>query len=423
FFIEFANARNIPVSAESPNTWINQTLKMQKYYAILQMHPDYRDIITEDFLGFIKNQDDVSASAAGLRRSMDFVAKLDTRTPSFKNAVLAHYAMARRTVPRWEDILIELQVKAPNLKTYRAPEDVLKNIRAKISKLREKVSQLAAQVAEIQDIKKTFFTFDGVGKLQVEFLNPIVEDIVRRTFPENVINEALLKAHKREPHRLLFVAMKDLDVSATVLLQGSVSIRGGGAHSQDVILFKPGLFTARMEAFGNLFRELDQYIKKYKNMNYTFNAFVTDVKKQGLDAVTMNFIQIVRSANGMFAEFATDLRSVLDNHARALSAERAGKSTEKLVQSKSIAIENCATGIRFIPHATSEIVSSGRYNGVTVEAALKDIVRNLYNYLYIFRHDELIRALSSVAPLQADINSAQAELARMGITEEPGIET
>lgn len=420
FFLEFVSVRHMPNRKEQPQTWINATIKMQKYYALLQLYPDYRRIITEDFPAFIKKMGDLANLTPTVKSVMEFIARIDTRIPSLKNSILAYYAMQRKTVPQWEDVVKELGVRPPNLKQYRAPEDVMKDIQARVTRLREKMNQRIAQVQEIQNIRKKFFVFDANGKLSVDFLTPIVEDTVRRIFPENVINEGLFNTHKKEPHRLLFLILKDLDISGTILLQGSVATRGQGAHT-DVILFKSGLFNQKLETFHNLFRDMEQFLRKNKNMSYNFNSFVEDLKKEGVDALIKGFQQLVSRANDFFREMATDLRIILDNHDNAEQMEKTGKTNEKLQQSRSFPIENFTYGARFFPHADNELLTAGRYTGLTPIEAIQDMTRNLYNYLFIFRDEELIRVLNSAPPLNTEIQQVRQELARLGVETEGGV--
>ncbi len=417
FFLEYVTVRHMPNRKDQPQVWINSTIKLQKYYALLQLYPDYRKIITEDFPAFIKKTGDLANLTGPLRSVMEFVARLDTRIPSFKNSVLAYYATQRKAVPLWEDVVRELGIRPPNVKQYRAPEDVMKDIQSRVTRLREKMMQRQAQVHEIQNIRKKFFVFDANGKLSVDFLTPIVEDTVRRIYPENVINEALFNAHKKEPHRLLFLILKDLDLSGTVLLQGSVATRGQGQHN-DVILFKSGLFNQKLETFHNLFRDMEQFLRKNKNMSYNFNSFVEDLKKEGVDALIKGLQQLVHRANDFFREMATDLRIILDNHDNAGQMEKSGKTNEKLQQSRSFPIENFTYGARFFPHADNELLTAGRYTGSTPIDAIQEMTRNLYNYLFIFRDEELIRVLNSAPPLNTEIQQIRQELARLGVETE-----
>ena len=351
-----------------------------------------------------------------VKKSVNFIINAEDRFPTLKNAILAYYTLAKHRIYTWNELCQDLNVKDPVLDAYRGPESVMTNIYARVSKQKENLTGINSQLQDIKEIRKRYFQFDSNGKVRVDFLDTICDDVVRRTYPENQINDHIIKSHKTEPHRLLYVVLKDFDISSSFLLSGAVNLRGGGT-GEEVLVFKQGLFKHEMDEFSNIYRDIDVFVKKFKNLTYTFSDFLRDLKEGSADSVVSNFLSIVKASNKLFNSFATDLKVVMDNHYMAVDAERNGHLKDKLTNTRSIPIETLEIGMRFIPHSDREIMSSTRMAGKSVEDALHEITMNLFNYLYIFRDSDLAKKLGAGAKLQAESKQIKESLHRMGVKE------
>ncbi len=414
FLEEFVKVPPYLQKKSRPEEWILDTLTMQKNYVILNMHPNIDSVLKEDLPHFLISKPDLSPILSKLKAAIQYLLTLESRPPGIKNSVLAFYVLGRKKIVDWDTVVSELKVREPVLDRYRSPENVRKVIEAKIVKTREVYTRRKNELEEIDDIKTKYFQMDPSGKVKVDFLNEIVGDVVRKTYSESVVNEALLNAHKREPHRLLFVALKDFDTCTLPLLSGSITTKAIGT-STEVILFKQGMFNSLIDEFILLMREMELYIKKYKNVSYNFNDFMEDMKKGPSDEVIKSFIDIVRKSIKLFKNFLNDLRVVMNNHMLAKNTEASVGQKDKVNRTKEVPIENAAPGVRFLPHFDCELVSNNRMNGRTIEKIFEEIMMNVYNYLYIFRDMELTVKLSSAPRLQAEMESAKKELERMGV--------
>lgn len=417
-FNEFIKQNSALKKTENPEEWITASIRLQKYYAMLLQFPNYARIITEDFPETLKQREQSAPYAAAAKNSMQFLVSLDSRTPSLKNVILAFYALARKRTMTWEDVVRDLKLGRPALDEYRAPQQVMDIINRKISDLRSKYVQSRENLAEISRIKNEFLKTDANGRLKTDFLDQIVEDSVRRTYGEAHVNDANLATFKREPHRLLFAVLKDFDNACLSLLAGSVSVRGDGHQSQEVLVFKTGLFKKHIDLFNPVYRDIENFVKKYRDVTYSFTDFIAHAKKPSQDPIILSFHDIVRNTNRVFTLLAADLNTVLYNDRSAGEVERSSGSNDKLAKTRAIPIENLDIGARYIAYGNREIVSANRQNGKTVQKAIWEIVRNLYNYLYIFRDPELTRILSSGAALEKELGVIKEELTRLGAAAE-----
>ncbi|MCR9141351.1 MAG: hypothetical protein NXI24_03805 [bacterium] len=414
FFSEFVKAGVAFRKSEEPEIWITETIKLQKFYAFLLQYPEFDKILTRDLPAFIKRGSEAQAFAPAVKASMDYIVALENRKPTLKNAILAVYILARKRLYEWSDIVKELNVSKPALDTYRGPEQVMAKITQRVSDLKTRYNQCAAQLKEVDKIKGEYFQTDANGRLKTDFLNPIVNEVVHRTYGESAINESLLQSHKREPHRLLFAVLKDMDLSFINLMNGSVGVRTESHHHEDVLLFKQGLFKSYGDRFSQVMREMEAFMKKHRDISYSFADFMNELKELPDDPIVRNFHAIVKNSIDLLAKINVDMQTVLGNHELALDRERAGKVSESLAQTKVLPVESLQVESRFMPYADREIVTNTRLNGRTVHSVIEELSRNVYNFLYIFRDPELTRALNSGPQLQKQMSEYKDRLVRLG---------
>lgn len=413
FFNEFITVAPMFKRVERQEVLAAESGKMQKMYAALIQYPNFRKILTDPFIKFISESKELGGYTEALRNAMTFISSLDTKNPTLKNTILAFHGLAKKRVPTWQEIVDEMGVGKPVLKRYRAPESVMQQIDGMIKKHHTQIAMRKAEMREIENLKRNFFDYDGAGKVKTDFLNPIVAEVLRRIYNEKMVNDMTAKSHKTEPPKLLFVVMKDFDISSLYLLESSVHARDGG-NPIEIILFKQGLFKATIDEFNALLRDIEVFFKKNKNMSFHFHNLTEVLKKDSGDEEMRRFVTLCRRATKLFRIVGTSFRTIWDNHIAAKSDTNQA-TQEKLARSKTIPIESLAVGKRYIPFYDLEIVSNNRWNGMTVEGVIEQIVRNMYNYMLIFRDDELLGHLSSPARLQAEIQSLIDELKKLGV--------
>lgn len=212
FFSEFVKCGPAFRKSENPEIWITETIKMQKFYALLLQFPDYAQVISKELPEYLKKVPDAQPFAAAVKIAMDYVAGLEKRTPALTNAIVALYVLARKRLLTWEDVTAELKIGKPALENYRGPEQVMTRIQQRLTDLKNKFEHTQNELKEIEKIKNEYFDTDANGRLKTDFLNPVVSQVVHRSYGENAITENLLASFKREPHRLLYATLKDFDI-------------------------------------------------------------------------------------------------------------------------------------------------------------------------------------------------------------------
>lgn len=415
FLTEFAKVPSVFTQRETPMILVNNTLKMQKFYGMLLKYPDYKTVIRKDLVDLAARSDELTEHVQGLRTTMDYIINLESRNPNLINAILAFYALNSRRVYSWDDICKQLDIREPVLNQYRAPESVQAVINGRIKKMKQGIVTKQGEIKEIEEIRKRYFNFSSSGKLNIDFLRPVAEDVVHRTVQEKMVNDTMVKSYMTVPHKLLFAILRDFDISAIPLMGGPVTFQGVGG-TEDIVIFKPGLFRAATEELDGCLRAIDNFIKKNNDFNYTFKQFKEDAaSKESSDTNRVALLQIVTKSNRVLRHFAMHLKTIVDNHRMAVAHDRAGNNKEKLARTREVPIESLDIGMRFIPHDDRILFNSSRYNGLTIVDALEEILKILYNALYIFRDTEVIKTMSATAKIQAEISTMETELKRLGV--------
>ncbi|MBX7056615.1 MAG: hypothetical protein K1X75_01025 [Leptospirales bacterium] len=416
-FNEISKLKNLFQRTPNPEEWITQTIKLQKYYGMLLLFPEYEKTLKDDLIEALGKREQMVPLQPAMRESMAYLLNLERRRPTLTNIFAAIYSLARKKVVGWDDLAAELKLGRPALDSYRGPDAVLDVINRRISDLKGKFNNRQSQISEIRRLREEYLKTDANGRLITDFLDEVVADAVRRTYGDVAVGEANIAAFKREPHRLLYSILKDFDSNCLTLFIGAVSFRSAGAHShaQEAPLFVQGLFKKHADAFTASFRESEQFLKKYRDINYSFTDFISHTKTPPTDAIHKQFHEIVRASIKMFNLFARDLYTVLYNARSAQETERSSGDLERFARSRTIPVDSVQPGARHIPYGREELVSATRLNGMKIEVALEQVLHHLYNYLYIFRDPELIDLLGSGAGLEKEAGEYKEELTRLGV--------
>ena len=408
FFNEFIKVDATLRTKESPEAWIAETVKMQRFYALLIQFPGYKEFLVKELPEFVGGAKGEAASyGPALEKVGVYIARIDDRKPSLKNSVATFYTVARDSVIPWEEVVHELKVKKPVTSSYRAPEAIMSAIGQKMNSLKSQVRSKQEALKEVEEI----FKFDSKGKLNTDFLNEIVIDVVRRVYSESAVNDSVLKSHKLEPHRLLYVVLRDIDFSAVPMFSGSIQTIGDTGHDE-IILFKQGLFKRHIDALSVISRDMEQMVKGNSQFHYNFTQFTEDKKKDRSDPPVGPFLENVKQATRAFRALLRDLQTLTQNH--EMAKQHGNSSDDKLNRTKVLPVETITVAARFLPYGDREIAASSRFNGRTVEEAMNALVMNLYNYLYIFRDDEFLKKMAGVNTLTEEIRLLKEQLAKMG---------
>ncbi|MCB1172591.1 MAG: hypothetical protein KDK39_03445 [Leptospiraceae bacterium] len=417
FLIEFVKAESAFLKQSDPGDLSASTLRMQKSWAQLQSFPNYQQILAVDFVKLVQNSEKFRGEARVLQQSMNYIVELDQRPPRLSHIIQSLYVLQKDKLVEWEEIKRSLAVKAPQLKQYRAPEAVMQIINKKIRGLKERIEFNIQESKEAERIRRDFLSMDESGKLDVRFLDPIIDDVLQRLFSEQKkFSPQVRQSYKTEPVKLLYSIMKDLELNLVFLLASSVMTKAEGQHSEEVLLFKQGLFGRHINLFRENWRNLELFVKKNRDINYTFSNYLRDQKEPSAVPEHKQFLQICRECMGVLAKLALDLKTVVANHELATQTDAIGKGSEKLHATRAMPIDSLEARAHYVPYADRIVFASTRMNGHKVLDLLKDYVRYLYNYLYIYRYPELISAMSSIGQREQENEKLRQKLEFMGVS-------
>ncbi len=415
FFKEYINVKSILKKFEELSSIIQQTYKMQVLYANLLLFPDFKTMLEEEYLEWLKKEKDIVNLLPNTASVIRMIANLENRRPKFTDVILSFYVLQRRKIISWEELLRELNVKKPVMNRYRAPESILKIINQKIEKLKSEIDKREESIKDINYIRNKFFFINEQGKINIEFLNNIVIQILKRQWGESRLSKDLIKNTISEPHKLLNVLFQDFDLNFINFFSSTVIIQDQRGQHLDVSIIKPILFKKELEIYSETQQELQDFLKQYKNAEFQFNHFYQNLKSKSADVIIQNFIRIINKAINFFRKMITSVRIILYNHEEALELERKGALKEAIHRTKLLPIEDLNPQPRFIPYAEFKIISSGRLNDMTIKNALEELVKDFYNYLYLYRDPITLERLSAIPRLQSEIEIYKKKLLQYGI--------
>ncbi len=423
FFTEFVKSAPAFRTAANAEEWITATIKLQKFYALLLKYPNYRKVLAEDIPELAARYEPLQPFLPRATKLLQHLANLDQRKPTLRNVILAHYVLARNQVVGWEVVEREVQVGEPEKSRYRAPKEVIDRIYARISELQAEIRERQVKLDEIATLKERFFAFDDKGRLRVDFLVPVITAGLQHAHPNVQVSDAMVRTYSGDPVRLLPLLIRDFDHNYATIFTGSVALKSGAAHPEDVLLFKQGLFRKQIDDLNLVTRAVDSFGKKFPNFQYTFTDLARDARRPPAQEEVREFLSVVSIANRWFLAVARPLRMVLENHLEAMRQEEGARANEALKRTIALPIETFSYERRFLPYYNREFAAGGRLAQRTVHDVVFGLTRNLYNYLLLYRDPELSDLLASQSQLNQEVETFEARLKRMGVgagDERPG---
>jgi len=412
FFAEYAKLPPVFRRAETPEMLVRNTMKYQTMYVSLMQYPQFAKVLTDDFLPYVKELE--PGIYGSVKSGVKFISELNSRTPSMRNCILALYVLAGKRLFTWDEALGNIKAIPVVTDRFRAPESILSKIDAQIRKLSEELRIKQNELLEINEIQTSYFRFDENNRIITNFLDPLCMDVVKRIYPEKYHNENFVNNQKRQPHRLLNLILRDMEIAYLSFLDGSISTKAAGL-TESVVIFKQGLLRSAVDELASIQRDAEIFVKKNMDVSYTFKEFHDSARGSFSSESFASFLAIVKRFNEVFRKLAFDLKTVINNHQLAVDlVKKKGAAQEKLDRSKTVPIETFDIGMRFLPYGDREVVSTDRLNGKTVEKILKELLTYIYNYLYIFKDEHLLKTLSSAPRLNGEIQKIEAELKRLG---------
>lgn len=413
FLEEYLKAEVLFRKEETPSAMITQTTKLQVFYAQTLQYPDLGTILREDLVAWVEEQKDPSLSGGDLDSALNAFLGFEARRPKLTDCILAFYVVERRRLVGWSELCVELKLHAPVVDRYRAPEKTMTIIQQRVDKLKSDLEMRRRSVASIELVRSKYFALDDKGRADVDFVQGIARDVLMRNQMEGRVSADFIKSTMLEPHRLMSVLLKDIDMNFFPILCGSVHAVGSSGPAE-IIIFRPGVLKSEVDLLSEAQQELAEFLKRYKNSPFTFGMYLAASKGEAKDPVSQGFSALATRGNTLFSMLASKLQAVCRAHDEACEKEEAGTLKEALVRTKSIPIEATGGELRFLPWAEFRITGTSRFNDLTVNEVVEEMVHCLYNYLYIFRDPGLLNTLGSIPRLKSEIGMLEKKLLQYG---------
>ena len=351
FFSEYIKHDNIFFRISEPDQWIEETLAMQKNYAQLLGYTGYRNLLLHTLPDYIASNEKYNSLLPGLKVSMQHIILLTNQKPSLKDTITAFYALAENKLYRWEAIEAKLGVQKPIDKRFCAPQEVQLLIQQRIQNLKKRSKTLGDEMQEIGLIREKYLALKEDGRFDSRFLDHLIYDAVRRAYGEKKATAHVVASHKSQAHRLLFAILRDFNVNYLPLLSTSFSVSGADKVTETINVFSVNIFRERIEAFNQLLRMMDTYLRKYPGLNYSFSDFAANLQKKIFDPSLETFHRIVEQANGFFKHIVLDIQTVLNNHEKAKASSTLEKERLELQKQKSKPIEEIESKACYLPYS------------------------------------------------------------------------
>lgn len=409
FFEEYLKADLLFRKREQNSTLLTQTIKMQVLYSQLLKFENFSSFFQNDFVEYLRSEEDFGDVSADLEAGITSFSGFESRRPRLTDCLLAFYVIDRKKLFSWNNLLAELQVGAPVTERYRAPDKVQKTIQHRIEKLQNEIRFRKDAIEEVNYIRENYFKIDERGKANVDFLQNVVKDVLTRTSSDQRISAEYLKATISEPHRLLSALLKDIDLNFVQILSSAVNVQKADGPGQ-VVIFKPTVFKAELDLLNEVQLDMAEFLKRFRNNQFSFSMYIATTKGDKTDQPSQVFQPIASKSCRLFSAIQGKIRSVITSHKHTEEKEKTGHLKEAIQRTHSIAIEAIDGEERFIPWSTALVLDSGRFNQKSVIDVLDEMVRSLYNYLFVYRDPALLEALNSTSRLKSELGLLEKKL-------------
>ncbi|MBW7858330.1 MAG: hypothetical protein H3C43_08570 [Leptonema sp. (in: Bacteria)] len=413
FFEEYLKADLLFRKREPNSTLLTQTIKMQVLYSQLLKFENFGNFFQNELVEYLRGEEDFGDVSADLESGIESFLGFESRRPRLTDCLLAFYVIDRKKLFSWNDLVSELKVGLPVTDRYRAPDKVQKTIQQRIEKLQNEIRFRKDAMQEISFIRENYFKIDERGKANVDFLQNVVKDVLSRTSSEHRISPEYLKATISEPHRLLSTLLKDIDLNFVQLLSSAVNVQKEDGAGQ-VVIFKPTVFKAELDLLNEVQLDMNEFLKRFRNIQFSFSMYIAATKGDKTDQPSQVFLPITKKSCRLFSAIQSKIRSVITAHRKTEEIEKAGHLKEAMQRTHSLAIEAVNDEERFIPWADALVLDSGRFNQKSVIDVLDDMVRSLYNYLFVYRDPGLLDALNSTPRLKSELGLLEKKLLHYG---------
>ncbi|MCW7494460.1 hypothetical protein ND861_17570 [Leptospira sp. 2 VSF19] len=414
FYNAFASLDALILDKISADIFLERSLKMQMFYVRFLQRSDANDIILSNLPDIVKMDEKLTPKLGKIMEGVNYALNLENTRPKLSEAITAFYIVAKKKMFTWPEIVSDLRVPAIQEHKFQAAREIQKEVEITVAKISDDINTRTFKKEELQNLRSRYFSIDDKGKISFDFLNAVVDDFMAHHMPESAKSQTVKNSFKSQPHRLVYLLLRDLQTVYINLIEGYVRL-GDKNQNQELLIIQPGLFRNEIDQLNSLVRTIDNFNKKFPSFQYSFQQYGMDFSTGNAanDQIAGPIVQALQEASEFFGSFADKLNIIVENHLMAKVTESKGKVNDKIASTKDKVIEEVKIAQRFIPHYDKAVVAKERINGMKVEDVFIQFTKYLYNYAVIFKDQATTSKLTAHRKLEQELIKLNKEYERL----------
>ncbi|EMY68952.1 hypothetical protein [Leptospira vanthielii] len=414
FYNAFASLDALILDKISADIFLERSLKMQMFYVRFLQRNDANDIILSNLPDIVKMDDKLTPKLGKIMEGVGYALNLENTKPKLSEAITAFYIVAKKKMFTWPEIVADLRVPIIQEHKFQAAREIQKEVEITVAKLSDDINSRSFKMEELQNLRSRYFSIDNKGKISFDFLNVVVDDFMAHHMPESAKSQTVKNSYKSQPHRLVYLLLRDLQTVYINLIEGYIRL-GDKNQNQELLLVQPGLFRNEIDQLNSLVRTIDNFNKKFPSFQYSFQQYGMDYSTGNAanDQIAGTIVQALQESSEFFGSFAGKLNIIVENHLMAKVTESKGKTNDKIASTKEKVIEEVKIAQRFIPHFDKYVVAKERINGMKVEDVFIQFTKYLYNYAVIFKDPTTTSKLTAHRKIEQELIKLNKEYERL----------
>ncbi|XDD47547.1 hypothetical protein AB3N60_05525 [Leptospira sp. WS39.C2] len=414
FFNAFASLDALILDKISADIFLERSLKMQMFYVRFLQRDDAKDIILSNLPDIVKMDEKLTPKLNKIMEGVNYALNLENNKPKLSDAITAFYIVAKKKMFTWPEIVTDLRVPPIQEHKFQAAREIQKEVEITVAKISDDINTRSFKKEELQNLRSRYFSIDDKGKISFDFLNQVVDDYMAHHMPESAKSQTMKNSYKSQPHRLVYLLLRDLQTVYINLIEGYIRL-GDKNQNQELLIIQPGLFRNEIDQLNTLVRTIDNFNKKFPSFQYSFQQYGMDYSTGNAanDQIAGTIVQALQEASEFFGSFAGKLNIIVENHLMAKVTESKGKANDKIASTKDKVIEEVKIAQRFIPHHDKAIVAKERINGMKVEDVFIQFTKYLYNYAVIFKDPTTTSKLTAHRKIEQELVKLNKEYERL----------
>jgi hypothetical protein len=412
FFNAFVSLDTLFLERISPEVFLDKSTKLQLSYIRVLEKEETKDIINEYVPNLIRQDDKLASKLPQAMAGINYALSLETTKPKLSESIAAFYIVANNKMIDWDHIKGMLNVPPMPTAKFQTSPEITREIELSINKNADDINNRIHKLEDLKNLKKRYFTIDDNGKISFDFLTKLVDDIFAHQMPENMQSQSIKQSYRSNPHKLLFLILRDFQTCYFPILEGYIKV-GDSGMGTDTILIQPGLFRAEIENMNTALRALDAFNRKYPTFNYSFQSFYNDHAKGTSDPIVNGMLQVVNQCASILSHLANKINIIVDNHELALDYKKQNKLHDRVEANKDKVIDEIKVMHRFIPYYDQMIHTRDRLNGKKIYEVFMQMTKLLYNYSVIFKDNYITQKFTTNKKLETELEKLKAEYKRL----------